>query len=84
MIYDGGLFGGFKIYPDMKFKNTTVDLEGVFPCCSQSVLRRFKENEVVAEGADCICDECGDGVALFNGVWSAVRKVRFGAAKKGH
>ena len=71
---------GFKIYPDMKMKYTTVDLSTVFPCCSETVLRRFKPDEKLPDGILVICDECEDGMALFNGVWGAVSKY----FKRGH
>ena len=60
-----------KIYTDLKMKHTSVDTDGSFPCCQKSVMRRFKSDEKIPEGMLVICDECDDGMALFDGVWSA-------------
>jgi len=65
-----------KIYPDLKFKNTTIDLDCILPCCSRSVIRAYKENDLIPEGRLVECDECEDGMALFNGKWSAVFKTQ--------
>ena len=66
---------GEKIYPDLKMKQTTIDLDGVLPCCSQSVLRAYDENEMISEGRMVECDQCEDGTALFDGRWIAVYKM---------